>query len=187
MPNPLALKEEIVFKKGIRRCSGRIREGKYLYYLPRGLKDNEVKEITTRIKENLSARLKDAYSYKSFFAGRETGGRSSADLTRMAHQIYTRKYPQVDFHLNVRFRRQKTVLGTYRQKKNGKVLVYINDHFRNAPDFLLEYIIAHELSHHHYSGHDKAYYQELGQLCPGHQKKRDMANRYLLLKEAHIL
>lgn len=105
----------------------------------------------------------------------------------MAEKVYTSKYPAIDFPLTIKFRRQKTVMGTYRRRPDGEVTVYINDYFKGAPEILFEYIVAHELSHHHCPGHDRAFYSELAQLCPDHGKKRKLANEFLILKEAHIL
>ncbi|WP_127016230.1 M48 family metallopeptidase [Anoxybacter fermentans] len=183
---PFQLKEEVIFKKGIRCCSGRIREGKLLYYLPRQMKRELVEKVLAEIRQNLILRLKDAYRYYNYFRKCQSHIHKSYELKKMAEEIYTRKYSTLDFSLTIKFRRQKTVMGTYRRKKDGKVVIYINDHFKNAPEFLLEYVIAHELSHHHFSGHDQAFYRELSQLCPDHKKKRKLANQYLLLKEAEI-
>lgn len=181
------INEEIVYKKGIRRCSGRIRDGKFLYYLPKGLKKEVMERITADLRKNLLARLKEAYPYQQFFKKYMTKLNQAAQLKTMAESIYIRKYPHVDFPLAISFRRQKTVLGTYRRNADGEVTIYINDLLKKAPEMLIEYVVAHELSHHHCPGHDKAFYRELSALCPNHEEKRKLATQFVVLREAGII
>ncbi|MCK4259160.1 MAG: M48 family metallopeptidase [Halanaerobiales bacterium] len=181
------LPEEVILKDGARRCSGRIRDGKFVYYLPKRLKKEIRESIIVNLREKLKNRLQDAYRFYSIFKNHRSTIQDAEDLKKMAEEIYTQKYPALDFPLLIQFRRQKTVMGTYRKNNNGEVKIYINDFFKNAPEILINYIIAHELSHHHYSGHDKAFYGELSKLCKDHEKKRNLASQYLILKEAQIL
>ncbi len=181
------LPEEVIYKSGTRQCSGRIRDGKFVYYLPKGIKKATEKTITISLRQKLQSRLQEGYQYYSIFKKHQSIFENSEDLSKLAEQIYTQKYPQMDFTLKINFRRQRTVMGTYRKKPDGEVRIYINDLFKNAPEMLLNYIIAHELSHHHYSGHDKAFYKELSELCTDHEKKRRLASQYLILKESQIL
>ena len=181
------LPEEIIYKTGTRVCSGRIREGHFLYYIPRKMKSEVINEVVAGMRIRLQERLEIAGRSLQFFQANSSTINDAAGLYKMAEMVYTRKYPALDFPLVIKFRRQKTVMGTYRKKSDGVVTININAFFKNAPLMLLEYIIAHELSHHHYSGHDKGFYGELLSLCPDHKKKRVLANQFLTLKEAHLL
>ncbi len=183
----IKLVEEVIVKKGTRRCSGRIRDGKFLYYMPEALSKKQAEEIILEIRQSLLNRLQQAYQSYDYFVQNRSTITQPQQLARMAEQIYRRKYAAMIYPLNMQFRRQKTVMGTYRRNKSGEVTIYINDYFKNGPLFLLEYIIAHELSHHHFAGHDKNFYRELAQLCPDQQIKHKLASQYLILKEAQIL
>lgn len=180
----LQLPEEIQYKTGTRQSSGRVRDGKFLYYIPKRMKPEAVHKVLDAMRPRLQKRLENALCYFDYFSTHPSAITGVDGLRKMAVEIYSRKYKEIDFPFTIKFRRQKTVMGTYRRKGDGQVTVHINDYFKGAPLILLEYIIAHELSHHHCPGHDRAFYQELAQLCPDYAKKRNMANDYLLLKEA---
>lgn len=180
------LEEEVILKEKLHRCSGRIRDGKFLYYMPANLKQDVAKKIVLEMRKNLANRLQEAFRYHDFFLKNLSNIDQPGKLVELAAEIYQRKYPALDFSLTIKFRRQKTVMGTYHFKQS-QVVIYINNYFKNAPICLLEYIIAHELSHHHFPGHNSAFYQELSQLCVDHQSKKKLASQYLLLKEAHII
>lgn len=182
-----SLEEEVILKKNLLRCSGRIRDGKFLFYLPANLQNDVVKKTVIKLREKLLTRLKKAYEYYDFFLQNLSTIDQPEQLIELAEEIYQRKYPVRDFSLTIKFKRQKTVMGTYHLKQPKRVVMYINSYFRNAPICLLEYIIAHELSHHHFPGHNLAFYRELSQLCVDHQRKKRLANQYLILKEAQLI
>lgn len=187
MAELISLPEEIVYKTSARLCSGRIRDGKFLYYVPKRMKKEAVAKVIDSMRPRLEERLRIASRSLAYFLEHPSDVNDNAALRKMAEEIYTRKYPALDFPLTIKFRRQKTVMGTYRRRATGEVAVYINSFFKNAPLILLEYIISHELSHHHFTGHDRAFYAELGALCQNHRQKRQLANQFLTLKEAKIL
>lgn len=182
----LQLPEEIQYKSSTRQSSGRIRDGQFLYYVPKRMKPEAVRRVLDAMRPRLQKRLADALSYMDYFTHNPSQVIEAGGLRQLAETIYTRKYPEIDFPFMINFRRQKTVMGTYRRNSAGQVTIHINDYFKGAPLPLLEYIIAHELSHHHCPGHDQAFYQELSQLCPEYAKKRELANAFLLLREAHL-
>lgn len=183
----LQLPEEVHYKTGTRRSSGRIRDGKFLYYIPKQMKPEAVERVLATLRPQLQKRLEDALCHADYFVHTPSTVTGADGLRKMAEEIYTRKYRRIDFPLTIKFRRQKTVMGTYRRKGDGPVTVHINDYFQAAPSILLEYIIAHELSHHRCPGHDRAFYRELAELCPDYLAKRKLANEFLLLREAKFL
>lgn len=181
------LNEVIVYKKGTKRCSGRIRDGKFLYYISDWVSKEGESKIITELRNKLSKSLEEAMEFLDYFQKNCSKIDTDLKLKKMAIKIYHRKYLKLDFPLNIMFRKQRTVMGTYRINCDGVVLIYINDLLKNAPNFILEYIIAHELSHHRFLGHNSEFYNELSQLCNEIQIKKRLANQYLLLKEAKFL
>ncbi|MCG8643894.1 MAG: M48 family metallopeptidase [Desulfobacterales bacterium] len=181
------LNEVIIYKKGIKRCSGRVRDGKFLYYISDQVsKDRECK-IIIELRKKLAKRLKEAGQFIDYFRENSSKIDNTIDLKKIAIKIYTKKYHILDFPLTIKFRKQRTVMGTYRMNNDGTVIIYINNLLKNAPIVILEYIVAHELSHHRFSGHTHKFYDELSQLCPEMEIKKRLAGQYLLLKEAKFL
>ena len=66
----------------------------------------------------------------------------------------------------VTFRRSKTRWGSFSDKNNLNLSIYL----ATLPDHLIDYVIIHELAHYKIKNHSKEYWQHLGQMISKPEK-----------------
>ncbi len=74
----------------------------------------------------------------------------------------------------VRIRNNKTRWGSC----TGDNKIYLNLHLMRLPDYLIDYVILHELAHTQIKNHSRTFWNLLDSICPGSKNLDKDLNRY---------